>query len=208
MGTTVSGATVGSAKKSSGGKGGNTISSIFDLIGVYVSVPGATANDPPTLYPSPLNDSGSLAQLLPILLDKTTTSKGTELPPRININTAPQTVLAALPFLAEADVQTIMQLRPTTANGNLGQPEYNTITWLITQAGYSPQTVKQLEKYITARSQVYRVQSIGYLDNGPTARIEAVVDANNGRPRIIYYRDLTDLGKGFDLSSTSAPNGR
>ena len=96
----------------------------------------------------------------------------------------------------------------SSANGNLNQPEYQTITWLITQAGYSPQTVQQLEKYITARTQVYRLQALGYLDGGtPTARVEAVVDANNGRPRILYYRELTDLGKGFDLSSTSATNG-
>ena len=30
-------------------------------------------------------------------------------------------------------------------------------------------------------------------------RLEAVIDTNNGRPRIVYWRDLTELGKGFDL---------
>jgi hypothetical protein len=44
------------------------------------------------------------------------------------------------------------------------------------------------------------VQSIGYFEGGgPTARIEAIIDTNAGRPRIIYWRDLTELGKGYDL---------
>ena len=60
--------------------------------------------------------------------------------------------------------------------------------------------MRTLERYITARSQVYRVQVVGYLDNGgPTARVEAVIDTNLGRPRIVYFRDLTELGKGFDV---------
>ena len=59
------------------------------------------------------------------------------------------------------------------------------------------------------QSQVPRHQSLGYLeDGGPTARVEAVIDANNGRPRILYYRDLTELGKAFDLSTTASPTGR
>jgi hypothetical protein len=46
------------------------------------------------------------------------------------------------------------------------------------------------------------VQSLGYFDaGGSTARIEAVIDTNGGRPRIIYWRDLTELGKGFNLQN-------
>jgi hypothetical protein len=45
------------------------------------------------------------------------------------------------------------------------------------------------------------VQSVGYFEGGgPSARIEAVIDTNAGRPRIIYWRDLTELGKGYELS--------
>jgi hypothetical protein len=58
---------------------------------------------------------------------------------------------------------------------------------------------QSLEKYISGRSSVYRVQSIGYFANsGPVARVEAVIDTTSGAPRILYFRDLTDLGKGFD----------
>ena len=47
------------------------------------------------------------------------------------------------------------------------------------------------------------MQALGHFDSGgPTARIEAVIDTNAGRPRIIYWRDLTELGKGFNLQAT------
>jgi DNA uptake protein ComE-like DNA-binding protein len=213
MGTKIGGTTLksgGSGGKGMSGGGSNNISSIFSLINSYVSIPSTDPNGQPTLYPSPLNDSGQLAELLPILLDKTTTTKGTELPARINVNTAPQAVLMTLPYLAQADVDTILQTRPTPQSGNLAQPEYQTITWLITEAGFSASAVQQLEKYITTKSQVYRVQALGYFEGGggPTARVEAVVDANNGRPRILYYRDISDLGKGFDLSTNGQQSGQ
>ena len=60
-----------------------------------------------------------------------------------------------------------------------------------------------MDQYVTARSQVYRVQAVGdFNGKGPTARIEAVIDSNNLRPRVLYYRDLTELGKGFDLPAS------
>jgi hypothetical protein len=43
---------------------------------------------------------------------------------------------------------------------------------------------------------------IGYFDDGgPMARYEVVIDTNQGYPRILYQRDLGELGKGFN------PNG-
>jgi hypothetical protein len=46
---------------------------------------------------------------------------------------------------------------------------------------------------------VYRVQSVGYFDGkGPAARVEAVIDANGGRPRILAWRDLSELGRGWN----------
>jgi hypothetical protein len=62
--------------------------------------------------------------------------------------------------------------------------------------------MKALQPYITARGSVFRFQVLGYLDKGgPTARVEAVVDGSIlGRPRIVYWRNLTELGKGFDLT--------
>jgi len=141
-------------------------------------------------YPSPLNDPSQLGQLLPLLLDETTTSKKSELPPRINVNTASAAVLATLPGLTESDVQNIVQNQPNYSSGETPDPAYQTTAWLITIANLSTSKVQAVDSYITARSQVYRVQSMGTFDKGgPTARIEAVIDTNGGRPRILSYRD-------------------
>jgi type II secretory pathway component PulK len=177
-----------------------SISSLYALISSQVAIPSSDPQGQPTYYPSPLNDPGALKQYLPLLLDELTTVRGNELPVRINVNTAPQAVLAALPNLTDADVQAIVDHRPNPSETDAPDPIFLTPAWLITEANFSPQKVQALDRYITARSQVYRVQSLGYFEGGgPTARIEAVIDTNAGRPRVIYWRDLTELKKGFNV---------
>jgi hypothetical protein len=187
-----------------GGGGGSKINSLYDLINAQVSIPDS--NGKAQIFSSPLNDPSKQQQLLPLVLDKLTTNKpGTVIPGRINVNTAPAAVLAVLPSInpniTSSDVQNILANRPDYSSSTNNASTYLTPAWLVTQANISPKVMKSLEKYITARSQVFRVQSVGYFPNGgPSARVEAVIDTNAGLPRIIYYRDLTELGKGFDLS--------
>src|SRR5262249_46466837 len=135
----------------------STISSIFDLINTQVSIPNANGQGS-TNYPSPLNDSGQRAQLLPLLLDKVSTPQNTDLPPRINVNTAPAAVLYTIPGLQDADIQAILANRPSLSSTDAPDPTFQTIAWLITVANLSPTTVKNIEKYVTTRSQVYRFQ--------------------------------------------------
>jgi type II secretory pathway component PulK len=211
-------------RQSSGQRKMTDISSIYDLINATVAVPvtgngtGAGSGAAPAAgaarpgqdggtqqrtinLPSPLNDAGQLKQLLPILLDQTTTTQQTDLPGRVNINTAPQAVLLTLPGLTNTDVQTIMSQRPDPSSLNAPDASFSTPAWLLTQANLKASTLKSLEKYITARTQVYRVQSVGYFEGGgPSVRLEAIIDTNQGRPRILFWRDLTELGRGFDVT--------
>jgi hypothetical protein len=145
-------------------------------------------------------------QSLPTLLDKMSTKKETELSPRINILTAPKNVLTCLTALGgnnaltDADIDTILTSRPTAGSYDPNDPKYRTIAWLKTDANMSVDKLKILENYITSRTQTYRVQSLGYFDQGgPVTRVEAVIDTNNGSPRIIYFRDLTALGRGYNV---------
>lgn len=186
------------------------ISTLYDLIDAQVSIPnksqggGGQGRQQSTRYSSPLkkSDAQTLRELLPPLLDKASTEQKLDLTPRININTAPVEVLQALPNLADADVQNILDHRPGPDTDPSQGPLYRTPAWLITEAGFDTNVVKQLDPYITTRSQVYRVQVIGYYDQGgPSVRLEAVIDTNNGRPNFLYWRDLTELGRGFDLRS-------
>jgi type II secretory pathway component PulK len=177
----------------------NSIKSLFDLVNSYVEIKPASGKGKSTYYGSPLNDPAKLKELMPILFDKTTTSKQTEFVGRVDVNTAPEAVLKSLPELTEEEVQKILSTRPDP--GAAPPEEFDTPAWLISEAGLKPETLSKLDKYITTKSQVYRVQVLGYYDGGgPTSRIEAVIDANGGRPRILHWRDLTELGKGFEMS--------
>jgi len=194
------------------------INSVFDLVDVEIRI---EKEKEIVVYRSPIRSSSrdSLRTYLPLLWDRlqirTPPTNGDPIP-RLNVNTAPPEVLAAfLKGIAKANkrpmsdstVRKILDARPTTGNS---KPEYvwQTPIWLITEAGLSYELGRILEYYLTTRSSVYRVQSIGYTRvDGPVARIEAVVDVNFdwtvGRPvpRILYYRDVTELGKNLDLQT-------
>jgi type II secretory pathway component PulK len=184
------------------------ISSLYDLVNATVSVKVGTGNAQRTIsYKSPLQDPSQQQQLLPLLLDETTTSPNAELSPLINVNTASQIVLSTLPGLSDTDVQAILTNRPQLSDTTTPDPSYQTPAWLITKAGFTIAKLKALEKYITARTQVYRIQSLGYSSaGGPVARVEAVIDTNQGRPRVLYWRDLSELGKGFDVTQQGNNN--
>lgn len=177
-------------------KASQKISSFYDLISAQVSIAGKDPKkDPTVIYKSPLSDAAARRELLPKLFQNATIFQESDLPARINVNTAPQAVLAALPDLTDSDVQTIMSVRPALGADQAPDPIFNTPAWLLTEAKLKTDTLKKLEKYITTKSQVYRVQALGYFNGpGPTARVEAVIDTHSGRPRIIMWRALTELG--------------
>ncbi len=167
--------------------------------------PNNMRNKITTVYSSPLNDASQLADQLPKLCSAATVVADPEIPARVNVNTAPMAVLTALtavPGFTDSDVQNIMSTRPQLSSSDVANPNFSSVAWLLTDAQLSVSTLQKLEKYITARTQVYRVQSIGYFDGkGPAVRLEAVIDTNAGRPRIVAWRDLSELGKGWNESS-------
>jgi type II secretory pathway component PulK len=178
-----------------------SISSLFSLTTAQVSVPVQNGNMTTNVsLPNPLADPGQQMTLLPLLLDLTTTTKASDLTPRINVNTASSTVLSMLPNLTQDNVRNILEARPVYSSSDPVDPKFSTPAWLLTDAGLPVSTLSSIESFITARSQVYRFQVLGYFDGpGPVARVEAVVDTNNGRPRVVYFRDLSELGRGFTV---------
>ena len=175
------------------------ISSLFSLMDATVTVASTNRMRPSVAYKSPLKSAEPDAEMLGQLLDKCTTSANAELPAHVNVNTASREVLMCLPGMTDADADAIIAKRPTYYNGDAPDTNFNTIAWLITAAGLKPTVLQSLERYVTARTQVYRVISVGHFDEaGPIARVEAVIDVNQGKPRIAYYRDLTDQGRVVD----------
>ena len=187
------------------GQGVRKLSSTMTLFNTQIplTAPPSAPGMPPQPVPivaCPLNDLDQLKQILPVLLDKTSASTGYELSPRINVNSAPREVLMTLPGLVDTEVDTLISTRstltptdPTTLSG----------AWIVTRANLSADKFKNIEKYISGRTFTYRIHSVGYFgkSGGPVSRVEAVVDVALGTPRILYYRDLTDLGRGFTDAS-------
>ena len=102
----------------------------------------------------------------------------------------------AIPDLAEADVEKIIGTRPRLSSTDAPSESFLTSAWLATDVQLTTATLKKIDKYVTGRTQVYRVQSIGSFEGkGPSIRVEAVIDTNGGRPRILAWRDLSELGK-------------
>ncbi|HQR07785.1 MAG TPA: type II secretion system protein GspK [Gemmatales bacterium] len=178
---------------------------LWDFInnGIAFQVPVRGRPVPQPIY-SPIKstmDKDTLRTTLTLLFDKCSTTSDFEIPARININTCPADVLTAM-GITETVVESLLQYRPTPDMDPSLIPYYKTPAWLVTEAGVDINILKQFANYITTYSQVYRFQVVGYYEfRGPQVRLEVVVDANNGRPRILYWRDLTDLGKGYNFSA-------
>lgn len=152
------------------------------------------------VLPCPFSDPVVARELMPVLFDRFTTRKSADLTPRINVATASQVVLAMLPDITPEEVQQIVAAQPVFGGGNTTESVFSTPTWLYTDAGLPASKLAQWDRYVTSRSQVYRFQVVGYFDRpGPISRAEAVIDGNLGRPRVVYWRDLTELGPGFPL---------
>jgi type II secretory pathway component PulK len=187
------------------GTSGKRIRSLMDLTNTQIALPRppGTPNDVPDYVAySPLLDPTKLSQMLPALLNKTTTRQAVEMVPRINVNSAPREVLLAVPNLTEAEVDAILTARPNQVLTEVGTVS---TAWLVTSSALTTQKFKQVERYLTGSSMVYRAQSVGYTrPNGPVARMEAVIDTNQGAPRFLMVRDLSELDnpRGFRPGTT------
>lgn len=177
------------------------IKSLYDLIGVNVEgqFDGATA-----ILESPWpNDPGAMSSYLPEISEQMTAYRGDYIEGRININQAHREVLLGLPTMTEELATSIVTAQLRGPNGEpLSDVDAtrSTTGWLLMQGICDLETLRQIEPYITARGDVFRMQVLGHFDSaGPVVRIEAVVDATLNPPRAVFYRDLTNLGKGYIL---------
>jgi len=171
-----------------------TVASMYDLMNSEIAIAGQGANAPTTIYTSPVVDIDTARTMMPTIMQTVGIFSDPEIPARINVNTASKEVLLTLPGLTPEQVDEIITARQSVLSDPTA-PIAQSAIWLMTDAKVPAATMKTLEKLITGRSQVYRLQSVGYFENGLSSRIEAIIDTNAGRPRIIMARDMTDQGR-------------
>ena len=195
--------------KAQAGYGGNldltkpskaTFGNILDLIGARTQVKFQGASENVVLDSPFKNDPLVMGAYLPKMMENLTVNPQQVIPGRININQAPKWVLLGIPGMSEEIVEKIISDREPEPSADLPGRQFE--TWLMAEAIVTLDQMKQMMPFVTGRGSVYRAQVIGYFEErGPAARIEAILDASTTAPKLLFWRDLTHLGRGFTVET-------
>ena len=180
-------------------EGSRKLDSILDLVGIKTQVTMSGDNrEPVILAPILEENSGSLEQELPVLLDTVTLVDAETISGRININQAARAVLLTIPELSAETADQIIANRisdPQEADEDQTCP-----MWPLTRGVVDVETMKSIERYVCTGGNIYRAQVVGYFDGGgPAARIEVVFDATQSPAAILSWKDISHLGRGYPL---------
>jgi DNA uptake protein ComE-like DNA-binding protein len=156
---------------------------------------GTTFDDESVIY-SVLNRFDVPLEDWPNIVDALTTEAGEYHFSRLDINTASDDALRALPTIEPEQASEIVRLRESLADD-----EKATIAWPLLHGILDRQQYVELGGRITTRSWTYRIRiTVGHVDaeepDGPLqgAMIcEAVIDLSAPKPRVAYLRDVTML---------------
>lgn len=181
-----------------GAQGGTRITSVLELIDTKVQVQFVGSDEPTVLAPAfPLVSAESF---LPNLMDNVTINPAATIPGRININRAPRSVLLGIPGMSEEIVEGILSARAGVDPAATDDPNWQHETWPLVQGIVTLDEMKLLAPFVTAGGDVYRAQVVGYfLDGQASARSEVIVDATGELPRVVFWRDISHLGRGYPL---------
>jgi hypothetical protein len=171
-------------------KAGQPIASLADLVNATLIV--TEENQAQRELKSGVG-AGDLGQLL----DRFTTDAKQIRLERVNINTAPASILAQVEGIDEALANTIVSARQ-----GLSPEASRSIAWLLEESLLDADQFRQIEPLITARSFQFHIQVIGYaLPSGRYRVLEAIVDLIGPEPRVLYLRDLTKLGVPYPFAT-------
>ena len=122
-------------------------------------------------------------ELLMGIADDVTADQETELPGRVNINTASSAVLACLPGLNLQLAQAIVSYRQ--ANGF-----FSNIAGILKVPGMNAALFKQVSPRVTARSETFRILSEGKVNSsGARKRIQVIVHIGRSEVETLSYRE-------------------
>ena len=155
-----------------------------------------------TIVQSPFGEDGDLATVLPELM--ASFSAGEVAPGRLNVNSCAQPTMMGIPSMTESLAQSLLGQRDSA--GLSGDPNYQYGTWPLALGLTTVDEMKALWPYVTGRGGVFRAQVVGYSDApGAFARAEVTIDASDGTPKVVSWRDLTHLGPGEILDILMSP---
>ena len=116
---------------------------------------------------------------------------------RVDLNTAPTIVLAALEGMTAEAADTIVALRKTLEPQALLSPD-----WPVTSGALDPATYQAIQEKVTVQPTVFHVEVVAYGDHTKLARrYEWIVALRGGLPQVLYHRDLTRLGLAWPVDN-------
>jgi len=177
------------------GGGGTSLTQILDLVGSSVTI---GQGDRARKYSAPIGaDPISLGAILPLLMDALSTQSAEVMPGRLNINECPAELLYGIPFLSEEVVEALLESRSNDSD----DPNRQFETWPLVEGLVTLDEMRLLTPLWTGGGNVFRAQIVGYFEaTGVSHRADVVIDATSINPKVIGWRDLSHLGRGFDLS--------
>jgi len=100
----------------------------------------------------------------------------------------------------EEVVTEILSRRDTEPDGQNPNRKYE--TWIMTELIVTKEEMQQLLPFVCAGGDVYRAQIVGYFPDGSaSSRAEVIFDATQAVPRILRWRDMSHLGRGYALET-------
>jgi hypothetical protein len=107
-------------------------------------------------------------------------------------------ILAGIPGMTPELLEQIMSAR--SVESAAADPGRKYETWLLAEGLVPLQTMQTLQPLVTGGGNVFRAQVVGYFQSGlPSSRVEVVFDATSPLPRVLFWRDITHLGRGYPL---------
>ncbi len=176
-----------------------TFSTVLDLIDARVRMQLDGVEEPVVLGPIwSASEPGLLRVALPLIMANLTATSSKVIPGRININLAPPSVLYGIPGLDPSAADAIIDFRPADPI-NLDDDQYRYETWLLADGVVTLEEMKALMPFVTCGGSVFKAQVVGYLGGGiPAVRHEVTIDATVRPARVLFWRDMSQLGRGFD----------
>lgn len=177
-----------------------TISTVLDLVGAKVQVRFQGEQNQVILASPIQEDPISMGVNFPLLMDNVTVNPAQSIPGRINLNQASATVLAGIPGITPEIVDGIVSSRSYEIDAE--RPNHRHETWILVEGIVTLAEMKQLMPFVNAGGDVYRAQVVGYYQGGQaSSRAEAVFDATTTTPRLVFWRDISHLGRGYAVET-------
>jgi hypothetical protein len=184
------------------------IANSLDLVGVSVALPiegKQTASAPKKVLRSPFSsDNGEPRNYLGKWLSDTTLVDTPVLEGRVDITEAPAEVLMGIPGIDANLAQRIVEQRRSVASN----PEaMDSVAWLVESGVIDMAKLREIEPFLTNRSDVYTVQSIGFRDNrSPVYRCTVTIDARTIPASVLDLKVWHPWDRGFDIDSLNGIN--